>query len=116
VDEAFLRRIQYKVEMRSPTREAFESIFRLTCDEFDMEYRQDAVDLLYAEYYEARAFSPRGCHPRDLVKQIKAKAAFLGIEPELDAPSIHRAAHSYFLVTEEEFSAGIPSMTASHGD
>ncbi len=116
VDEAFLRRIQYKVEVRSPTREAFESIFHLTCEEFDVEYRQEAVDLLYDEYYHAREFSPRGCHPRDLVKQIKAKAAFLGIEPELDPPSIHRAAHSYFLVTEEAFSAGIPSMTDRHGD
>ncbi|UCC23946.1 MAG: hypothetical protein JSU98_09420 [Gemmatimonadales bacterium] len=115
VDEAFLRRIQYKVEVRSPTREAFESIFRLTCDEFDVEYRDEALDLLYSDYYEARNFSPRGCHPRDIIKQIKAMAAFVGVEPELDPPSIHRAAHSYFLVTEEEFSAGIPSKTDRHG-
>jgi predicted ATPase with chaperone activity len=116
VDEAFLRRIQYKVEVRSPDRDAFEKIFRLTCDEFQVPFRDEAVDLLFSEYYEPRGFSPRGCHPRDLIKQIRAMASFLGIEPALDAESIHRAAHSYFLVTEEEFTTGIPSTTPPEGD
>lgn len=115
VDEAFLRRIQYKVEVRSPHRDAFEEIFQINCDELGMTFREDAVDLLFNEYYEARGFSPRGCHPRDLIKQIQAMAAYLGIDAQLDAASIHRAAHSYFLVTEEEFSSGIPSFPKPHG-
>ena len=116
VDEAFLRRIQYKVEVRSPTREALEEIFRINCRELGVPYRGEAVDLLFNDYYEARGFSPRGCHPRDLIKQIQAMASFRGVEPALDADSLHRAAHSYFLVTEEQFTSGIPSLTNAAGD
>jgi predicted ATPase with chaperone activity len=115
VDEAFLRRIQYKVEVRSPSREAFEQIFRINCEEFQVPFRDEAVDLLFREYYQNLGFAPRGCHPRDLIKQIQAMSAFLGIEPALDAESIHRAAHSYFLVTEEEFTTGIPSSPPQEG-
>ncbi len=110
VDEAFLRRIQYKVEVRSPTREAFEGIFRMNCEELGIPYRPEIVDLLFNEYYDRRNFLPRGCHPRDLIKQVQAMAAFRGVEPALEPDAIHRAAHSYFLVTEEEFSSGIPSL------
>ncbi|HSH74679.1 MAG TPA: hypothetical protein VLA09_03155 [Longimicrobiales bacterium] len=116
VDEAFLRRIQYKVEVRSPTRDAFEKILRINCEEFGMEFHEEAVELLFSEYYEACGFSPRGCHPRDLLKQIQAYATYMGTRPALDAESLHRAARSYFLVTEEEYSSGIPSRTDPIGD
>ncbi|MEJ2540971.1 MAG: hypothetical protein P8188_13535, partial [Gemmatimonadota bacterium] len=115
VDEAFLRRIQYKVELRSPTRQAFEEIFQINCRQFGVDYKPEIVDLLFHEYYNARDFLPRGCHPRDLIGQVKAMAAFRGVEPELEPEAIHRAAHSYFLVTEEEFSSGIPSIKAEDG-
>ncbi len=111
VDEAFLRRIQYKVEVRSPSRSALEHIMRINCEQFGVPFNQDAVELLFSEYYDARGFSPRGCHPRDLLKQIQAYAAYVGKEATLDPESLHRAAHSYFLVTEEEYSSGIPSRT-----
>ncbi|MDT8341955.1 MAG: hypothetical protein RQ751_10625 [Longimicrobiales bacterium] len=101
VDEAFLRRIQYKVEVRSPTRAALEKILRLNCEELDVPFRSEAVDLLFAEYYQRQGFAPRGCHPRDLLKQIRAMAAFRGEAPALADDALRRAAHSYFLVTEE---------------
>ena len=116
VDEAFLRRIQYKVEVKSPDREALDLILRLTCEEFDVPYWEETVDFLFREYYDAMGFAPRGCHPRDIIKQIRAMASFLDIEPSLDAESINRAAHSYVLVTEEEFTSGIPSQRNQNGE
>jgi predicted ATPase with chaperone activity len=115
VDEAFLRRIQYKVEVRSPDRHALEQIFILNCSEFGVPFREEALDLLFAEYYEAKGFSPRGCHPRDIIKQIQAMASFRGDEPALEADALRRAAHSYFLVTEEKFTHGIPSLSNKNG-
>ena len=115
VDEAFLRRIQYKVEVRSPDRHALEQIFILNCSEFGVPFREEALDLLFAEYYEAQGFSPRGCHPRDLIKQIQAMASFRGEEPALGEDALRRAAHSYFLVTEEKFTHGIPSLSNKNG-
>jgi predicted ATPase with chaperone activity len=110
VDEAFLRRIQFKIEVRSPTRENYAEILRGVCEEAGVEFDPGAVDILFNQYYDAMDFRPRGCHPRDLVHQIQSFASFQGIEPQLTRDMIHRAARSYFLVTEEEYVAGIPSI------
>jgi predicted ATPase with chaperone activity len=116
VDEAFLRRIQFKVEVRSPDRGAFEEIFRMNCDETGIDYDRRAVDLLYSEYYDAHGFPPRGCHPRDILHHVRSLATFEEREPTLEPSLLHRAARSYFLVMEEDYQVGIPSATLTHGD
>lgn len=115
VDEAFLRRIQFKVEVRSPTREAFEEIFRMNCRWEGIDYDQAAIDTLYRDYYDEMDFPPRGCHPRDILHQIQSMASFRGVEPTLGPEHLHRAADSYFLVMEEEYKPGVPSLEAHHG-
>jgi predicted ATPase with chaperone activity len=111
VDEAFLRRIQFKVEVRSPDRAAFEEIMRINCREEGLEYDPAACDLLFDEYYDAHGLSPRGCHPRDLLHQVRSLAEFEGVPTALEPDLLRRAAHSYFLVVEEEYQAGVPSIT-----
>lgn len=111
VDEAFLRRIQFKVEVRSPDRAAFEEIMRINCREEGVEYDPAACDLLFDEYYDAHGMSPRGCHPRDLLHQVRSVADFKEIPTALEPDLLHRAAHSYFLVVEEEYQAGVPSIS-----
>jgi predicted ATPase with chaperone activity len=111
VDEAFLRRIQFKVEVRSPDRAAYEQIMKMNCVASGIPYRQEAVDTLFSEYYDALGFRPRGCHPRDILHQITSMATFKGLRPSLDPALLHRAARSYFLVMEEEYQAGLPSIT-----
>ncbi len=110
VDEAFLRRIQFKVEVKSPDREGFAQILRMACLDRDIPFDSAAVDLLFASYYEKYGFRPRGCHPRDLLHQIESVAEFQGEAPTLDPELLHRAARSYFLTVEEEYVAGIPSL------
>ena len=39
---------------------------------------------------------------------------FSGIQPTLEPELLHRAARSYFLVMEEEYVAGIPSLNGRH--
>ncbi|MDX1646597.1 MAG: hypothetical protein R3304_05600 [Longimicrobiales bacterium] len=116
VDEAFLRRIQYKVEIRSPDRAAFEQIFRLNCDELEIDFDPRAIDLLYHEYYEANGIAPRGCHPRDILKRIQAVAEYEGVEARLEPEALRQAVDSYFLVMEEEYQAGIPTAIHTEGD
>ena len=78
VDEAFLRRIQFKVEVRSPDRDAFTKIMRINCAERGIEYSEEAIEILFSQYYEALGFRPRGCHPRDILHQIHSLASFKG--------------------------------------
>jgi len=110
VDEAFLRRIQFKVEIKSPTREGFAEILEMNCGEHGIEYSPDAVDLLFKEFYDQMGFPPRGCHPRDILHQIEALASFREESPKLTPEAIRQAARSYFLVMEEEYVSGVPSI------
>ena len=54
VDEAFLRRIHYKVFAESPTEAEFAHIFENACRERDLEFDPDHVRHLLAHVYPAR--------------------------------------------------------------
>ena len=51
--------------------------------------------------------------PRDILHHIRSIATFEGSEPSLDPSILHRAAHAYFLVMEEEIQAGVSSISSN---
>jgi predicted ATPase with chaperone activity len=112
VDEAFLRRIQFKVEVRSPDRKAFAEIFSMNCREMGIGYDESAVDFLFEKFYEPHGIRPRGCHPRDILHHIRSISAFEGASFSLDHDILNHAAQTYFLVMEEEYQAGIISISS----
>ncbi len=112
VDEAFLRRIQFKVEVRSPDRKAFTEIFRMNCEQAGIEYHDGAVDFLFRRFYDPHGIRPRGCHPRDILHHISSICAFEGTTPSLEPSLLRRAAQSYFLVMEEEVQSEISSISS----
>lgn len=97
VEEAFLRRIRYKVFVGNPSYDRYAEIVRRCCEQRDVEYRPEAVEYLFREYYEKLEIPPRACHPRDLVDHLCDLADYLGEEPELTARTLRLAAGSYFL-------------------
>lgn len=114
LDEAFLRRIQFKVEVQSPSREAFARIFEMNCVEAGIEFKKPAVDMLFRDFYEPHGIKPRGCHPRDILHHLASVSMYEGEPVQLEAELLHRAARSYFLVMDEEYKAEITSIS-SHG-
>ena len=70
VDEAFLRRIPYKIEVEDPSREQFRGLFEKTCREQGVGFDASALDHLMSRHYEAAKRPMRFCHPRDLVHQV----------------------------------------------
>lgn len=97
VEEAFLRRLRYKVAVADPSREQFVTIFRRCCEAADLEYSDAAVDLVFEDYYSREGVEPRACHPRDLVAHIRDEAFYRGETPELTLASMERACRTYFL-------------------
>jgi SpoVK/Ycf46/Vps4 family AAA+-type ATPase len=97
VDEAFLRRIHYKVLAESPTVADFKHIFENCCRERDIPFEPATVDRLLANYYGPRRIALRGCHPRDLIDQALAQAAYLGEPRELTDELLEAACSSYFV-------------------
>ncbi len=102
VDEAFMRRIHYKVRVHNPTREAYEEIFRRECDKHAIKYDSRAVEYIFRKYYGTIGIEPRGCHPRDITDHLCDFARYHEREPVLTPDLIDHAAESYFLVMAAE--------------
>ena len=98
VDEAFLRRIPYKVQVVDPTEEEFRQLFRLMAPTLDMEFRSDVVDYLIEKHYHAVDRPFRCCHPRDLLMQIRNYCHFTDQKPEMSRELIDFAVSNYFAV------------------
>jgi len=97
VDEAFLRRIRHKIKIEDPTWDEFREIFRRECREHDVTYSEDGLAYLIREHYIKRERPKRGCHPRDLITQIRDIASYLDVAPQLTEELIDQACHSYFV-------------------
>jgi len=70
-DEAFLRRIPYKVEVFDPTEEQFRSLFNQLLNEHGFQVEEGVIDHLI-EYHYKRVGRPfRFCHPVDLLSQAR---------------------------------------------
>jgi hypothetical protein len=101
VDEAFLRRIKYKIFAESPTPEAFALIFERCCSERGIPFDKALVDGMLNGYYSAHGISPRACHPRDLISQALAIAAYQRYPHRLTAELLEAACTSYFIADHE---------------
>jgi hypothetical protein len=97
VDEAFLRRIQYKVHAESPTREGFLRIFERRCQDLGLDCDPGIAEGMLTGYFEPRGVALRGCQPRDLIGQALALAAYLGRPARLTADLLQEACVSYFV-------------------
>ncbi len=96
VDEAFLRRIRYKIEVPNPTIEEYEEIFRRVCDTKGVPYDFSAIEFIL-DYYGRRGIEPRNCHPRDLIDQVIDIAEYLEQPPILTRELLEAACESYFV-------------------
>jgi predicted ATPase with chaperone activity len=101
VEEAFLRRIQTKINLGRVTTEQFHEIFRRVCAETDMTYDAALVDDVKKRIEQEYEQPLRACQPRDLVNQIVWRARFEGTKPALSVASLHDACRAYFLVRPE---------------
>ena len=98
VDEAFLRRIQYKINIIDPEPDAYREIFRRVCDVQGMRYEESAVRYIFDSYYATRGIPPRACHPRDIIEHLVHVARYEGVEPRFTIEMLEQACESYFLV------------------
>jgi len=101
VDEAFLRRIHYKVLAESPTSQEFTEIFKNYCGRQDIPYDPSLVEDLLEGFYRPRGIPLRGCHPRDLIAQALSLAEYLG-EPRFLTTELLQAACAGYFVEDAE--------------
>jgi predicted ATPase with chaperone activity len=97
VDEAFLRRVQYKVLAENPTPDDFRTIFENCCRERDVAYERSVADHLIERYLEPRGIRLRGCQPRDLIDQALAHAEYREQPRQLTHELLEAACSGYFV-------------------
>ena len=102
VDEAFLRRIQYKIFAESPSVQDYKTIFAACCRDLGATADPDLVERMLVDYYKPRNIPLRGCHPRDLIKQALSLASYLGRPAHLTPDLLEAACNSYFVNEREE--------------
>jgi predicted ATPase with chaperone activity len=95
-DEAFLRRLRYKLKIDYPTREEYEDIFRKVCDSNGLKFDRENFSHLMAKYDESN-IKPCGCHPRDIIDQIVDKAHYEGKQYIINKEVIDLAWQHYFV-------------------
>jgi predicted ATPase with chaperone activity len=100
VDEAFLRRIPYKVHIADPSEEEFQRLFAQGSPSLGFEYRPDVVEYLLATHYRPVHRCRRRCHPRDLLGQIRNYCAYNDLPLEMRPEYFDRVVNSYFTVVK----------------
>ena len=96
-DEAFLRRIRYKVEVPNPSHDEYRQIFRRECERQGVPYDEDAVSHVMYAWYEQHNRELRGCHPRDLIDAIVDVARYDEQQPRLTPAALDEVCTTYFL-------------------
>ncbi len=98
VDDAFLRRIPYKIEVPNPSLENFVKLFEIMCKIYKFEWKPEMVKRLIEKHYLPVNRPFRNCHPRDLLLQIKNYCLYQKKPIVLSDEGFDFAAENYFSV------------------
>ncbi|MGH9310878.1 MAG: ATP-binding protein [Vicinamibacterales bacterium] len=100
-DEAFLRRIPYKIRAKDPSVDEYCRIFEMNCRKRSLAFDPVMVEYLLRKYYQPRKLELRSCHPRDLVEQVVNMCRYQNREPVITRDLLDAACASYFLEETE---------------
>lgn len=97
VDDAFLRRIQMKVEVSGPDEKMFYQIFKIMCSAYQIPFDQNSFVHLIQNWYRKTGRTMQSVHPRDLLKAVASICRYEQIELQLSPQLIDEACMSYFV-------------------
>ena len=83
VEEAFLRRIRYKIQIGCPTEAEFEAIFVMACENKGIAFDKKVFDFLKENYYRKFGVAPDACDARDLVDYIIDSSRYFHHPPQM---------------------------------
>ena len=95
-DEAFLRRIPYKIRAVDPTEAEFRELMKREAKRMGFRYCEATIDELIQTHYATTGRPFRGCHARDLLRQIKHYCEFRQLPLEMSPERFDTAVRSYF--------------------
>jgi predicted ATPase with chaperone activity len=97
VDDAFLRRIQIKVEVQAPDEKRFFHIFTMVCKEMNIAFDKTAFAYLLQNWYLKNGRTLQAVHPRDILLTLTALCEYEGTTPQLTPQLLDEACRIYFV-------------------
>jgi len=104
-DEAFLRRIGYKIEFPYLTSEQYSDIWKQQCAERGVPFDQEILDYCIEDLHQPRNVSLLPCHPRDLLGLCIDKSIYAGEPRRVTREILNWAWDNYFATTDGSRSA-----------
>jgi hypothetical protein len=96
-DEAFQRRVRFRVAVDDATEAQFMELFKRVCGERNVPFDPAVFGWLLETWYRPHGRPMRFVHPRDLVNQVVAIADYLRQPPRMTPDLLDRACRSYFV-------------------
>lgn len=100
-DDAFLRRIPYKINVPDPTEAQYRKLYEFVAPGLGFtidDAAKSALDYLIETYYQKTGRPFRCCQPRDLMLQVRNRCLYTGRTPSLTPEMFDYAASVYFTV------------------
>jgi len=98
VDDAFLRRIPYKIEVPNPSTENFIKLFAIMCKVLKVEFKPDLIQYLLEKHYFPVNRPLRNCHPRDLLLQVINYCKYRKMPVAMSKETLDFACENYFSI------------------
>jgi hypothetical protein len=95
-DGAFLRRIGYKIHVGPLVEDDYRRIFIEACVGLGIEWDEASFAWLLTERHAREDRPLLACYPRDLLSQVRDRAAYEGVLPELTPDALDWAWNNFF--------------------
>lgn len=95
-DEAFLRRLGYKIHLGPLDEDDYRAIFKQVCEEFGIAYSEQSLHYLLHHHHYREGRPLLACAPRDILRQVLDVAKYDGVRPELTEEMLDWAWHNYY--------------------
>ncbi len=95
-DEAFLRRIPYKVHVGDPDEVEYMDLMELLAKKMGVELPDRSVKYLIDRHYKMNKRAMRFCHPRDLLLQVVHLCEYRGTPKRAGPPEWDKVIANYF--------------------
>jgi Mg-chelatase subunit ChlI len=100
-DEAFLRRIKFKIEIRDPSEAQYRMIWELVCKSRRIDFDPEGIDYIINKWYRPINRPFRMCQPRDILDQMISIAKY-NMERVNFSPDLIDAACATYFIKEQQ--------------
>ncbi|GAB4250851.1 MAG: hypothetical protein OHK005_17910 [Candidatus Methylacidiphilales bacterium] len=101
VDEAFLRRIRYKIPISNPSEANFKKIWEIMSRAKGIPYSEEVVDYFIRKHMKPARRPFRGCLPRDILDLVVDSCRYAQTPITITPKLLDEAAEAYFVRLED---------------